>query len=222
MADDRSRNFATVIYPESCPDNFIDIISDWHLPAFLSPLHDSDINANGEKKKEHYHLLVMFRGKKTRESVKELFEQINGVGCEKVLSIDGYARYLIHIDNPEKAQYKASEVREFGGACYAETIARSADENRKIFELTDLIIEKDIDNVLDAYVMCRNLDREDLNEQLTRKSTLWFSSLCKASAYKRKQMQEKAYINMLKSKKDGKSREYIKIDKETGEVINEV
>lgn len=85
-----------------------------------------------------------------------------------------------------------------------------------------MIIEKDIDNVLDAYVMCRNLDREDLNEQLTRKSTLWFSSLCKASAYKRKQMQEKAYINMLKSKKDGKSREYIKIDKETGEVINEV
>lgn len=52
----------------------------------------------------------MFDGVKTIEQAKDLFEQIGGVGCEKVNSIRGYARYLCHLDNPEKAQYDQGAV----------------------------------------------------------------------------------------------------------------
>lgn len=73
--NERNRIFATVIYPESAPENFKDIISDWHIEAFLSPLHDKDINATGEAKKPHYHLLVKFQGLKSDDQVKRCLKK---------------------------------------------------------------------------------------------------------------------------------------------------
>lgn len=192
MADERFRNYATVIYPESAPEDFKQIIADWHVPAFLSPLHDKDINPTGEAKKAHYHLLVMFAGKKTKESVKNLFDMVNGVGCEKVLSTDGYARYLCHLDNPEKCQYSRNDVAAFAGADYERMIERSADEDGAIKELTQLVIDNGIDNVADIYIACADAGRDDLIRQLTRKSSYWFNCLCKANDWKRKKMLEKS------------------------------
>lgn len=188
MASQRFRNFATVIYPESCPENFKEIIDDWHVPGFLSPLHDKDINPDGEAKKAHYHLIVMFASMKTEKQVKELFDQIGAVGCEKVKSIDGMARYLCHLDNPEKCQYSKSDVHCFAGADYEKLIERSADEDQAIKELTELVINNSIDNVADIYIMCADAGRDDLIRQLTRKSSYWFSCLCKANDYKKKKM----------------------------------
>ena len=42
--DSRYRNFACVVYPESAPDNWQSILSDHHISAFISPLHDKDID----------------------------------------------------------------------------------------------------------------------------------------------------------------------------------
>ena len=60
MAEKRTRNFATVVYPESAPENWMDILNDYHVPAFVSPLHEFDFNATGETKKAHYHVMVMY------------------------------------------------------------------------------------------------------------------------------------------------------------------
>lgn len=65
--DTRVRNFATVVYPESAPENWQDILSRHCVPAFISPLHDKDINPTGEPKKPHYHVVLMFEGKKSLE-----------------------------------------------------------------------------------------------------------------------------------------------------------
>ena len=98
--DNRKRNFATVVYPESAPENWQEILAGMFVPAFISPLHDKDINPTGEPKKPHYHVVVMNDGKKSIEQAQELFAAIGGVGCEVVQSIRGYARYLCHLDNP--------------------------------------------------------------------------------------------------------------------------
>ena len=39
----RTRNYAPIIYPDSAPENWLDILSDFHVQAFVSPLHDSDL-----------------------------------------------------------------------------------------------------------------------------------------------------------------------------------
>lgn len=137
MKGSRTRNYATIIYPESAQD-FIERIRDAKVPAILSPLHDKDIDKKtGEFKKEHYHLLIMFDSVKTKEQAKELIEQVGGVGCEVVKSITGYARYLCHLDEKEKHRYNTDEVIEFYGADYISLIQNKADKYEIIAEIIE-------------------------------------------------------------------------------------
>lgn len=62
--DTRGRNFATMVYPESAPENWREILAGYFIPAFISPLHDKDKNPTGEPKKPHHHVMLMFEGKK--------------------------------------------------------------------------------------------------------------------------------------------------------------
>ena len=133
----RTRNFACVVYPESAPENWQEILSDQFVPAFISPLHNADINPTGEEKKDHYHVMIMFDSVKTAEQAKTLFDLIGGVGCEVVNSCRGYARYLCHLDNPEKYQYSIDDVRCLSGADYANVISLVTDKYKAIGEMID-------------------------------------------------------------------------------------
>lgn len=164
--DSRTRNFATIVYPDSAPEAWQEILSQQFIPAFISPLHDKDINPTGEPKKPHYHVILMFEGKKSVEQVNEIFNLIGGVGCEKVNSIRGYARYLCHLDNPEKAQYEQSAVRSMGGADYVGTIGLVLDKYKAIGEMIDYCKENKIVSYSDLLEYCR-LERFD-----------WFRVLC--------------------------------------------
>lgn len=135
--DTRRRNFATVVYPDSAPENWVQKLQEFLIPAFISPLHDKDANPTGEPKKPHYHVMVMFEGKKTREQAKEIFDSFGGVGLETVNSLRGYARYLCHLDNPEKAQYKIEDVRCLCGSDYTGTIGLAIDKYKAIREMVE-------------------------------------------------------------------------------------
>lgn len=147
--DTRTRNFATVVYPESAPEDWKEILYAHCVPAFISPLHDKDTNPTGEPKKPHYHVIIMFDGKKTIEQATEIFDSINGVGCEKVKSIRGYARYLCHLDNPEKYQYETSEVQCIASD-YLGTIGLAIDKYASIKEMQDFC---DKYNVVSFYAL---------------------------------------------------------------------
>lgn len=162
----RTRNYATVVYPDSAPPDWQDILSGFFVPAFISPLHDSDFNPTGEPKKAHYHVLIMFDSVKTAEQAKGIFEQIGGVGCEMVNSMRGYARYLCHLDNPEKAQYNQANVRSMCGADYASTIGLVTDKYKAIGEMIDYCKEFNVCSYSDLLEYCR-IERFD-----------WFRVLC--------------------------------------------
>lgn len=131
----RARNFACVVYPESAPADWLDILSESKAPVFVSPLHDSDVNPGGESKKPHYHILVAYDGKKSENQARAFFESFGGVGCESVQSLRGYARYLCHLDNPEKFQYPIDQVRAFGGLDYVQTIGLPTDKYKALREM---------------------------------------------------------------------------------------
>ena len=162
----RTRNFATVVYPESAPSGWQDVLSEQFVPAFISPLHDKDVNPTGEAKKSHYHVVIMFEGPKSVEQAEEIFKKIGGVGCEKVNSIRGYARYLCHMDNPEKCQYKQEDVRCLCGADYSGTIGLVTDKYKAIGEMTDFCEEHNIVSYSELLKYCR-MERFD-----------WFRVLC--------------------------------------------
>ncbi len=162
----RTRNFATVVYPESAPDNWFQTLEEEFVPAFISPLHDKDKNPTGEAKKEHYHVLIMFDSTKTTEQAKEIFDKIGGVGCEKVNSLRGYARYLCHMDNPEKFQYTVEDVHCLCGADYVASIGLPTDKYKAIGEMIDYCKEHEVFSYSDLLEHCRE-NRFD-----------WFRVLC--------------------------------------------
>lgn len=162
----RTRNFATVVYPESAPDYWYQILEQEFVPAFISPLHDKDVNPTGEVKKEHYHVIIMFDAVKEVAQAVEIFEKIGGVGCEKVNSIRGYARYLCHLDNPDKAQYNTDDVKCLCGADYINVIGLVTDKYKAIGEMIDFCEENDIYSYSQLLVYCR-MNRFD-----------WFRVLC--------------------------------------------
>lgn len=128
MADERQRNFATIIYEESVNENWQDILAESHLRILVSPLHDKDINKDGTPKKPHRHVLVMYDGKQNEIKVRMFFQSFNGIGLEKVQSAKGYARYLCHLDEKDKIKYNTSDVLEYGGICYDDFIKNDKDE----------------------------------------------------------------------------------------------
>lgn len=140
----RTRNFACVVYPESAPADWYEKLTEKFVPAFVSPLHDKDINPTGENKKPHFHIIIMFDSVKTTEQAKAIFEEIGGVGCEVIQSIRGYARYLCHLDNPEKHQYSVDDVRQICGADYTGIIGLATDRYKAIAEMVDFCADNDI------------------------------------------------------------------------------
>lgn len=164
--DTRTRNFATVVYPESAPADWKEILAKHFVPCFISPLHDEDLNPTGEKKKSHWHVMVMFEGKKSIDQVTDLFNSIGGVGCEKINSLRGYARYLTHLDNPEKKQYDIEKVTAFCGADYMSVIGLSTDKYKAIGEMIDYCEINGILSYSELLLYCR-MERFD-----------WFRVLC--------------------------------------------
>lgn len=178
----RTRNFATVVYPESAPDNWQEILSEQFVPAFISPLHNKDINPTGETKKPHFHVLIMFDSVKTKDQAIEIFNKIQGVGCEVVQSLRGYSRYLCHLDNPEKAQYSPEDVRSLCGADYTGSIGLVTDKYKAIGEMIDFCEENGIISYSELLKYCR-MERFDWFRVLCDNGTVVMKEFLKSKAW---------------------------------------
>lgn len=109
-----SRYWTFIVYPESVVSGWESMLEETGVEFCISPLHDKDIDPTGEPKKPHYHVVVQFPGPKRYKNIKEdICDKIGATIPKKVESIRGMYRYLTHQDNPEKAQYKQEDIREY-------------------------------------------------------------------------------------------------------------
>ena len=106
----KKRSWAFVLYPESAPENWREILQQTGLSICVSPLHDKDINPTGEKKKAHYHIILCYSGPTTFNCVKSITDSLNQPIPIALEQVRGYFRYLTHKDNPEKYQYDEKEI----------------------------------------------------------------------------------------------------------------
>lgn len=162
----RTRNWATIVYPESAPSNWITILKAHLVPAFISPIHDRDYNDDGTLKKPHHHVIILFDSVKTKEQAKEIFDSIGGVGVITIKSIRTYTRYLCHLDNPEKAQYSPDDVISCSGADYRSIIGLASDRYTAISEMIDYCVLNSIDSYAHLLIYAKE-NRLD-----------WFRVLC--------------------------------------------
>lgn len=129
----RYRNFTTIVYPDSAPEGWQNILAENCIPCFISPLHDKDLNPEPENgadslKKAHWHVLFAFDSLRSEDQVKSVISLVNGVGMQVVHSLRSCARYLCHLDNPDKAQYSVSDVVCIGGLDYDAVVHSAADD----------------------------------------------------------------------------------------------
>lgn len=172
--DTRTRSWLCVVYPDSLPVNWKDIlIEEYQIEWICSPLHEFDVNPDGEKKKPHYHLLLIFGGVKSFEQVQELTNRLNAPIPQRCHSAKGAVRYMLHLDNPEKYQYPRSELQAFGGVDLDDLLRpSSSDRYAMVRDMCLFIQQHDIREYKDLF------DYAMLNEFDT-----WFPVLCDSSSY---------------------------------------
>lgn len=152
---EKGRDWTFIVYPESAPDNWRTVLDETHLRWIESPLHDKDMNADGEIKKSHYHILLTFDGPVTEKQVIKLIDPLNTPLPKKVGSARGLVRYMAHLDNPEKYQYSRDEIVGHCGAdveSYFELTKTSKMSVMK--EIITYIYENKIDNYADFLMIC--------------------------------------------------------------------
>ena len=166
----KGRNWAFVMYPESMPDNWFEILEETGLPFAISPLHDKDLNPTGEKKKPHYHVICQYANTTTAKNVREnVTSKVNGTIPIKLESIKGMYRYHLHLDNPEKYQYDDRDRIFINGFDVSTVNALTQTEIQKIKkDITNLIIDNDILEYADLLSL---LLENDLNNLFVVAST---------------------------------------------------
>lgn len=116
VAKDRltSRYWEVLIYPDSVLWNWKII---WKnniiLPLAVSPEHDPtknlEVNVDLENK-IHHHAILRYPNSTTESTIKKLMDQLYESGSSpkpiKVYDLVARYRYLVHLDDPEKQQFK--------------------------------------------------------------------------------------------------------------------
>lgn len=167
----KTRAFVSIGYPESLVDDWFERLNETHVQALVSPLHDRDVDANGQPKKEHFHIMLMFDGPKTIAQAQAIFDSIGATRCQAVNSVRGQARYLCHLDDPDKAQYDQGDVSALNGADYLAMIDLPGNRYASIREMIAFC------NASQMFSFA------DLFDFAAANNETWFRCLCDNSAY---------------------------------------
>lgn len=146
----KARTWGMVVYPDSAPENWIELLSETFLQFAVSPLHDKDINPDGELKKAHWHVILVWDGPVTKNTALTIATKLNAPQPIKIESVRGAYRYFTHTDNPEKYQYDVKDIRVFNGFDISSYVALTKEEKYKaIVDIKKIIHEKRIVEYLD-------------------------------------------------------------------------
>lgn len=101
---EKARYACFIVYPESAPKNWREQLKASHGSFAISPLHGGD----EEEQKDHHHCIYMHGGPATIAVMKRAIpEGIAANGhVELCLHPRNYQRYLLHLDDPDKQQWR--------------------------------------------------------------------------------------------------------------------
>lgn len=182
---DRQRVWAFIAYPESAPEDWLCRLADSHVPAAVSPLHDRDLMFDHKEvfpdktkndiklmkyseiksvleekgilkyKKAHYHVILNYSGVKSYDQVCSVSQYVAGTNPIALDEIGGYARYLIHEDDPDKFHYYKQDVICLSGFDYEAYFEMPKSKAiQYLREISFFILDKDIREFADLHDYC--------------------------------------------------------------------
>lgn len=189
----KKRYWVFVLYPESAPENWRQILTETGLQCAISPLHDKDINPDNTPKKAHYHIILCYEGPTTYNAVKTLTDSLNQPIPQPLDSVKGYYRYFTHKDNPEKYQYSADDITAINGFDIGEWVELSQSEiNKYMHELNLMIYEKDVTEYADILAVLAFDESEHAREleHILQSHTIHFNALIRSRRHKKLEQSE--------------------------------
>jgi len=216
---DRHSNWNFILYPESAPENWRDIIDETRIEWVESPLHDKDVNPDGETKKEHYHITLLFPSLKAFHQVEELTKSVNAPIPIKCQSVKGSIRYMAHKDNPEKYQYDWDKIICHGGVDLSSLCAPTATERLQIQkDILNFIRDNHIIEFADLLDCIDKLGNDDWLNVSLNFSTMSINAYIKSRRHKEEKQQLSA-TETNQRKRSAKGEETDGTEKnETGEI----
>jgi len=105
-----------VVYPDSAPENWTQLLEDSLGMWLISPLHEPDPEEDQESgaiktKKPHYHVMYFHGSPISCEYARNIFAEFPflimppGDRYFSVGSVRNLTRYFVHLDQPEKQQW---------------------------------------------------------------------------------------------------------------------
>lgn len=184
--DNRPRNWGVVIYPDSSPENWRELLDSQHIAWAESPFHCFDVNeGTGEQKKPHYHVALSFEGKKSLEQIKAILDGITDVLPIPLNSLRGYVRYMAHMDNPEKYQYPVDQIIGHGGLDVDDLLRLSASARyRVVGKICAYAAEHNILYFSDLADFCLKEHPEDWYPVLVDSNTYYISNYIRELRHK--------------------------------------
>lgn len=103
---EKGRYFCFLLYPDSCPSNVLELLTDLGQPIAISPKHDKDVaEVNKETgeiryKKTHRHVIYVANNNVTADSVRKKLQRTLGAQAVNMVklcdNIGNYYKYLTH------------------------------------------------------------------------------------------------------------------------------
>lgn len=210
--DPRYCSFTFLIYPESAPKNWLDILKSWHIPMYIS-LHNKDMlldKVTGEIRpdKDHDHVLAMFDGQKAADCLDGLIDMVHGVKPPiheyLVQNKRSLARYLTHMDEDPREKYPYfldpdHKVIEIGGVEPYDELCKGAAETKKaernaIKDIQDYCRKHKIRNVATFLHLCNHVDHDEWIDVVKGNAYFWGMWF---SAYRNELPEELREVNKI-------------------------
>ena len=188
----KGKYWCFILYPDSAPENWREILNQSGMPWSASPLHEFDLNADGGKKKAHYHMIIVWQNSTTYSAVKKF---THGKLCGTVPMLLqnplGYYRYFTHADNPEKYQYDAAGITSGNGFDISDFAKMTRQQKLEMhMRLTQMILDENIRDYSEAVKMAMSLGFDEY--EMVVSHTMHFTGLCKSVDYQIKRSRGQA------------------------------
>lgn len=118
MQSIKGKYWGFIFYPESM--NSWEIIEEkliqYGYRVAISPLHDKDVDENGQNKKPHYHGIIVFNNTTTETYANKVCSEVFASTRVVLLgSVRSMYRYHCHEDDSSKFHYNNSDRRFYNG-----------------------------------------------------------------------------------------------------------
>lgn len=195
MAQEKTRYWCAVLYPENMISDWQEKIGDLLELPYCYCVHDSDHATDGEDRKTHVHIMVAWPGPTTYKNAMAVFGLLSAPGkkalnrCEAIINMRHKYDYLIHATDTAQAAGKflypksaRIEGNNFDIGLFEQLSETEKDEIYSIIE--DFIHDNQILKIGDVRLFCKSQSSSYL--KILRGNSAYFQRLVDSEYQSRK------------------------------------